>query len=293
MEAGIGGIVKKYNHYGNERGDHSMIRFRRGRVHYCRYISLLVCMVMISGLFLSFSPQPAAASSADLASYLQSLYNKVSPSEISTLRTIYNNAVSLAVYDPSNPGALPWATVFAPGNLDVTTLANTGYGGDVNAAATAVSYLLRDYAEMVYYGSQGTYSASVIDNFWNEDNNAQTISKIVGSPVSEDSFSDYMIASMNAIPAAAESLLGSLSAVEKASILYNIAYGNISDPGTNNFLQDCIASALDGTASGGYAQFNANPSGAGWSFGSDLINKGYRFVDGFIGIVNGQRVPAR
>ncbi len=187
-----------------------MIRFRRGRVHCCRYISLLVCMVMVLGVFLSFAPQPAAAQtgSSDLASYLQGLYNKVSPSEMSTLKTIYNNATSLAVYDASTPSALPWATIFAPGNLDVSTLAATGYGGDVDAAATAVSYLLRDYAEMVYYGSQGTYSSSVIDNFWNMDSNAQTISNIVGSSVSEDTFSDYMLASMNAIPNAASVVAG-------------------------------------------------------------------------------------
>ncbi len=273
-----------------------MIRLRRGRMPCCRQISLLVCLVMMLGLFLSYSPQPAAADSTTLvlATYLQSLYSQLeatntasSIADLATLKQIYNNAVSLAVYSPSDPGALPWATVFAPGNLDLSTLAATGYGGNEDQAAIAVSTLLRDYAEMIYYGSQGTYTANVIDSFWNEDNNAQTISNIVGSTVTEDAFSNYMLASMQAIPAAVKSLLPTETSVEQSTILYNLIGGDLADPGTNYFLQECIASALDGTATGSYAQFGANSGGANWSFGSDVINKGYRFVDGAISTING------
>ena len=273
-----------------------MIRFRSGKASYCRYISLVVCAVMVLGIFMSFSPQPARADDmGNLATYLQNLYNQVEANpnhaaDMTTLKTIYNNAVSLPVYDPSNSGALPWSTVFASGNLDLTKLAASGYGGDMNWATIAVSTLLKDYAEMVYYGSQGTYSSSVIDNFWNMTytynsntyTNGQTLGKIAGSTVDEETFSAYMLASMEAIPAAVKSLLATLSAVEQGQVLNNIADGDLADPVTNNFLQDCIASALDGTATSYYPQFSANPTAADWSFGSDLINKGYRFVDNYI-----------
>jgi hypothetical protein len=241
---------------------------------------------MVLGLFASFSPQPASAASNEdlLATYLQTLYKGVSQSEMGTLQAIYNNAVSLQVYDASNPRS-PWTLVYGSGNLDVSTLAITGYNGDAAAAATNVSYLLKDFAELIYYGGQGSYSDSVLDGFWNQEHspyssetNAQTVSKIAGSTVSEDAFCGYMYSSLLDIPKTVTQLLTTES----------YGSGVLADPTTNLFVQNCLASALNDVATtGGYSQFSANPAGANWNFGRNLIDEGYRYVDGEIDVING------
>jgi len=279
-----------------------MIWFRRGKEHYYRRISLLVCVIMMLGMFLSFSPLPAGAASSTpdedlLASYLQTLYNNVRASgnatNLANLQQIYDNATALAVYDPNSP-SVPWTMVFADNGLSITTLATTQYSGDVNAAATNVSYLLRDFAELIYYGSQGTYSDSVLDDFWNKahspdstETNAETLGKIAGSAVTEEAFCGYMYSSLTYMPTEVTTLMASYPAQEEAQILANIVSGNLADPTTNLFVQDCLAGALNDVATtGGYGQFKANASGANWSFG-DLVNLGYRPVDGSIGVING------
>jgi hypothetical protein len=265
-----------------------MIGFRRGKVQYYRHISLLVCVVMVLGLFVSFSPQPAGAAtypytSTDLAKYLQSLYDKVPSSEMSTLNTISANANSstyLQVYD-NGPSVAPWPTVFA--NLSVTALAGNKYGGDQNQAKNAVSRLLIDFAQLVYYGGSlpnGTsYTSylSEINNLWSNDQS--TIQKILdpSTPITEDEFSSYMLDSIKDIPNEYNQLLGSYPST--------VSGLNLTDPETNLFVQVCIAKALDDTAlKSTYSQFGANSGGAGWSFG-DLIENGYRYVDGVIGLL--------
>jgi hypothetical protein len=266
-----------------------MIRFRRGKAHYYRLISLLVCAVMVSGLFVSFSPETASAATypyntTDLAQYLQGVYNLVPAAELPTLDQVYENADSstyIQVYG-NDPTAAPWPAVFA--NLDVSTLAINKYGGDETAAANDVSKLLIDFAKLVYYGGSlpsGTTSdtpyLTEINTLWAND---QTIIQNILDPsITEDEFSSYMLDSIKYIPTEYKQLLGSYPSVSGL---------NLADPETNLFVQLCIAEALDYEATTAtYSHFGAN-GGAGWGFGY-MIENGYRPVDGYIDDIDNQQ----
>ncbi|MGD0622704.1 MAG: S-layer homology domain-containing protein [Thermacetogeniaceae bacterium] len=258
----------------------------------CRRISLLVCIVMILGLFLSFSPLPVGAApytytSTDLATYLQGIYDRVPSSELTTLDTIFdnaNNATYIQVYN-NDPGAAPWPTVFA--NLSVTALANNQYGGDESQAKNDVSKLLIDFAQLVYYGGSlpaGSSSASYlseINTLWSS--NQSTIYKIFDNTnITEDEFSSYMLDSIKYIPTVYYQLLATYPTAEQQTL----AALNLNDPTTNVFVQNCIATALDDTAlTGAYADFGAKSGGANWSFGY-MIENGYRPVDSVISMIN-------
>jgi hypothetical protein len=279
-----------------------MIKFRSGKTPCCRLVSLLVCLLLLSGLLLSFSPQQAGAEGTgvnNLAAQLQGLYGSVrsnpenSAASLATLLTVYDNAENnLSTYDVNS--GTPWSTVFSSSNLGtgLQTLVSKNMYPDVTTAAVNVSYFLRDFARLVYFGSQGTYTSSVLDSFWNKahspystETNAVTLEKIIGvypnPPANlEDQFCSYVVAAIGDIPDEVANLTGT----QFKGYTFNF---DLTDTETNLFVRECIMDALDNTAKGTYALFAPQASGAGWAFGGDLIDKGYRYVDQAISLVGG------